>query len=61
VYASVEEVCVCFARRALTYPLLRNWALVRAVLADAVAILDAGRAATLRCLLKLKGVFSSRR
>eukprot|EP01049_Picozoa_sp_SAG25_P013172 SAG25_NODE_1965_length_2086_cov_0.904378_2_plen_399_part_00 len=41
-HESVADVCASFARRALVYPLYRNWRLVLQILADAQAICSSG-------------------
>jgi len=56
-HGSTRELCVCFVRRALAFPLYRNWKLALRVVADVAAICEAGQACAVRCLLQIKSVF----
>ncbi|XP_077582025.1 protein SHQ1 homolog [Stigmatopora nigra] len=56
-YSSLQEVLVSFGRRVLCYPLYRHFDMVSAAVSDTVAVLQAGRACVLKCLLDIHKVF----
>ena len=56
-HGSIHSVCVSFARRALAFPLYRNWALVARILSDVAAICNGGLFRVVRCLLQTKSIF----
>ena len=58
-HGSTRELCVCFVRRGVAFPLYRNWKLALRVVADVAAtgICEAGQACAVLCLLQIKSVF----
>eukprot|EP00602_Paraphysomonas_sp_CaronLab_P005157 CAMPEP_0185035904 /NCGR_PEP_ID=MMETSP1103-20130426/28033_1 /TAXON_ID=36769 /ORGANISM="Paraphysomonas bandaiensis, Strain Caron Lab Isolate" /LENGTH=606 /DNA_ID=CAMNT_0027573189 /DNA_START=98 /DNA_END=1915 /DNA_ORIENTATION=- len=54
---TLHQVAVFCARRALIYPYLRMWPLIRKIFADVVRILLAGQRMVLKCLLNIRRIF----
>jgi len=53
-FHGIEYTVHSLLRRALCFPLYRNWDLATTVLKDVVAIMQCGRSMVLRCLLQVK-------
>lgn len=53
-FDNVRDAAVACVRRSLCYPLLRHWELALAVLRDVLRLLELGRVATLRALLRCR-------
>ena len=53
-FENVRDAAVACVRRSLCYPMLRHWELALAVLRDVLRLLELGRAATLRALLRCR-------
>lgn len=53
---TLQEALISSARRALIYPIYRNWGLVQAVLQDVYQLFYLGKRAVLRALLEMKHV-----
>jgi len=56
---TVEQIAICCFRRAISYPLYRNFQLCRLIWNDVAEILSLGTKYTLKCMLKVRSHFES--
>ncbi|KAG9293678.1 hypothetical protein G9A89_019015 [Geosiphon pyriformis] len=56
-FTTLKETIVALYRRALAYPLYRNYALCEKVLQDVYVVFKLGKRALLKCLLEIKDLF----